>query len=255
MIQFNLGRVLQAEGNLADAEATIKSVLESRRRVLGPTHEDTERTQETLAHLLQHVRKPAESAKLFQDLGDLRPENVSYACGRTLALLAADNLPGARASSARLLHDFGKTSDPNTATSVLQTYLVVPPAAEDEGMLADLADRVVGPNRERLLGATSYRMGRYPAAMEHLSKAASSGVARCWDWLFLAMTYQHLAKPDQARDYLRRAQEWIEAADAVGSDTKEPRWQDWGDRSRIRALYREAEELIQDQQAPGRPAR
>jgi len=82
------------------------------------------------------------------------------------------------------------------------------------------------------LGAALYRTGDYARAIEALQKAwqLGSGGPNGRAWLFLAMAHWRLGEAEVAREWLRKAVEWI---DENRPDDKE--------RRRLRS---EAEELL-----------
>lgn len=246
MIRFNLARVFQAQGKLADAESGMRQVLEARRRVLGPRNPDTERTMIELADLLQEAGKAAESVNLFQELAAMYPTNATYVARRTLALLAAGNLDGARASVSDALQRFAHANEPMVASALVPACLLVPVRTDQAAVLIQLAERVSGPARQNLRGASLYRAGRFAEAVEHLSTVSSTASQPVWSWLFLAMAQNRCGDIAKARETLAKAHEWIDARSHSPANKKGPAWEGWMQKAQVQSLYREAEQLIAD---------
>jgi WD40 repeat protein/serine/threonine protein kinase/tetratricopeptide (TPR) repeat protein len=126
---------------------------------------------------------------------------------------------GYRQTCAELMRDFGTTRDASAANAVAYTRVLL-----RQGLTREEADKLAAiskvsvdakPDSSDYLstyGAALYRAGRFQQAVEQLDKARHYSVDDVWQQLFLAMAHHRLGHPDDARSWLQKAEERIEAA-------------------------------------------
>jgi serine/threonine protein kinase/Tfp pilus assembly protein PilF len=97
---------------------------------------------------------------------------------------------------------------------------------------------------QRTLGAALYRAGRYDDALKQLREAdkASAGDRPALTWLLLAMVYQRLDKPAEARRWLDEADKWTEQASRAKPGTNGALA--WYQRTEVDCLAEEARALV-----------
>jgi hypothetical protein len=91
------------------------------------------------------------------------------------------------------------------------------------------------------LGPALYRAGKLQDALLELEQSApaSTGLAQCRIWLFLAMTHERLGHAASARQFLAKARDSIEEADR--NDTL---YDDRLQQTEFQILRREAEDQM-----------
>jgi len=154
------------------------------------------------------------------------------------ALLGAGDTEGYRQMCNRLLSRVGEPEARSGAQDLLGVCTLAPGAVTDPQSLLRLADRVYkddpdDPRSGHALGTSLYRAGKHPEALERLKVAARDGSVGSMLWLALA--YARTGKPNEARQWLRKAAE---------AEKKEVRWVYWGQRLEERLLREEAETEI-----------
>jgi tetratricopeptide (TPR) repeat protein len=175
-----------------------------------------------------------------------------------LASLAADDFAAYRSVCASMLEQFGRTDDAASAHWVAWTCALAPDAVTDWNQpvkLARFALQQKGTESDRharttALGALLCRAGRFADAIEALQEA--NGVwekaavkppmsSPVYTWFFLAMAHHRLGHAEEARNWLDKANQFIEkqAKDPVNEPS-----QPWNRRMTHRLLRREAETLI-----------
>jgi WD40 repeat protein/serine/threonine protein kinase len=231
------------------------------------------------------------------DLGD-RDENTLRR--QALAALGGGNRSTYRRVCADLLKRLGETGSSPPVSHVLWTCLLLPRPTAETKQLVSLAERARAgkpndPACQAVLGAALYRAGRFKEAVRWLGtaltpapemqgnsqeerpsrKPASSRgfkVPQTIDSpsdaatsLFLAMAYQRLGRPAEARKCLRLALEWIDGAprgaytrdeerpalsgekrDAPNPimELQEPPARSWEERVELQTLRRETQSLL-----------
>jgi WD40 repeat protein len=162
---------------------------------------------------------------------------------QAVAQLAAGRHDAYRATCAAMIRRFRKDGN---AVRVLYACLPSPDASNPAALAALVESAGLGEGYERILGAVSYRCGRYAEAICFFQKAEAKGeVSRAWDWLFLAMAHHRGGDREKARSYLARAREWMEEADRREKPGDAKRlWIAWSERVEVRSLRREAEALL-----------
>jgi tetratricopeptide (TPR) repeat protein len=159
-------------------------------------------------------RAAADYAKAME-LGRQLPE-IGY--HHALLLLLAQNLDGYRRSCTDLLARYGNTGDPFEAMVVAWSCGLAPGAVADPLVPVRLAERAVKSLPQislylNTLGAAQYRAGQYEKAIERLNESIKvSREGGSWaDWVFLAMAHYRLGHRDEARQWLRKVQQFDRA--------------------------------------------
>jgi WD40 repeat protein/serine/threonine protein kinase/Flp pilus assembly protein TadD len=181
---------------------------------------------------------------------------------RAVLRLAQRDRAGYRQTCASILERYGKTEQPSTAWTVAWICALAPGATAEPDRLVQLAETSVyfdssyiDPdlryNYARARGAALLRAGLYGAAQEQLNEAAQM---RKWDtpttWLLLAIAHHHLGQPEEARQWLGKAVQWVEESMQQAPERRAIptfSWHrvGWAERQTFQLLRREAEELIQ----------
>ncbi len=181
---------------------------------------------------------------------------------RAVLRLAQRDRAGYRQTCASILERYGKTEQPSTAWTVAWICALAPGATAEPDRLVQLAETSVyfdssyiDPdlryNYARARGAALLRAGLYGAAQEQLNEAAQM---RKWDtpttWLLLAIAHHHLGQPEEAREWLGKAVQWVEESMQQAPERRAIptfSWHrvGWAERQTFQLLRREAEELIQ----------
>ena len=202
-----------------------------------------------------------------------------------ISRLAGGHIEGYRQACASLLRDFGRTDDPGLAVGASWTCALVPDAVEDREAVVRLTRKALDVEEEKpkshvllqILGAATYRAGRFEEALGYLNDAmraipgwdepelkidptAYGGLslepapgADALDWLFLAMAHYRLGHAKGARTWLDKAVAVIDEAlkDPPKGNASVPRI-DWRTRLAYRALRREAESLVNGDGSPSK---
>jgi tetratricopeptide (TPR) repeat protein len=176
----------------------------------GNAHAELGRWQQAAADLTRAIEQDAGKPNLQIDL--------------TFVHLAEGDFSRYRGACTRLLRDFGQSKDVNVANAVAWTCTLAPDAVEDREAVVRCARSAVKPMPKdpdklrslQILGAATYRAGRFQEAIDHLNDAlkaltepggpglgidpkAAGGVSSgpapggdAPDWLFLAMAHHRL---------------------------------------------------------------
>src|SRR5262249_31980079 len=127
-----------------------------------------------------------------------------------MAQLAVGKTDAYRGIATRMWEQFGKTANARTATRLGITLVQAPAAVADGERLVQLGER----SNVLVQGAALYRAGKWEQAVRVLeTPTGSTGFSQAWAWLFLAMAHERLAHAATARQFLEKAQAWIDAAD------------------------------------------
>jgi DNA-binding beta-propeller fold protein YncE len=181
------------------------------------------------------------AARAF-DRATRQPEaSGSVLVAALVAHTAAGDEAARRRVTAELLRRLEKESEPRLRTPLLARALEVPCDAESARVLlacasADL-DRQRTANTLHRYGAALFRAGRYSEATRALAESVQEqGKGGYVDtWLFQAMTARQLDRPEQARDLLKRVEQWH-----AGQT-----FPDWQTRVRWDALLKEARQVVE----------
>jgi WD40 repeat protein/tetratricopeptide (TPR) repeat protein/tRNA A-37 threonylcarbamoyl transferase component Bud32 len=187
----------------------------------------------------------------FRNAVALDPADLQVGCQYAVLCLQAGDKAGYRRACADLLRRFGETRDPQTANAVVWVCALAAEAVADPTQPVRLAEkaaaRVPGKYEScKALGAALYRAGKPQAAVNKLKEglALYGGGGAVWDWLFLAMAYHRLGRPDEARVWLNKAARLIDGAQGKAKAGPRNPWLSWDQDLRLRLLCREAESLL-----------
>lgn len=202
---------------------------------------------------LQRMIVPAEASDTYRASSDLLPAAA--------LLMECSDLPGYEESRAAAAERFEQTSKLLVAERALKSCLLAPASDATLKKLTPLVACVTNylssPEPDPpwaswvsvVLGLYQYRSGQFAAALESASRHSAYGtsnpartaLARC----VMAMSYQQLGKPEQARAELSMAGELIEPrfqGELDLGDDEHGHWYDW---LIARVLLREADGLIE----------
>jgi WD40 repeat protein/Tfp pilus assembly protein PilF len=200
----------------------------------------------------------AESGKWDQAVSDFRKaiyvgaEKQNTRHEMALLRLASGDLRGYQRACASLLEHLNEKDKPPTTNPVIRTCTLAPGASDNYARLIALAeDAVDGDPRNwtynHTLGAVHYRAAEFDTAIQRLNQAikveGKEGYIR--DWLFLAMAYQQLGHPEDAKRWLDKAVRGIQQV--TGDKTRQAdrgKPLPWSQRLELLLLRREAEVLI-----------
>ncbi len=151
------------------------------------------------------------------------------------AHLANHDQNGYRRVCSEMVQNFGPTPSDEQATRI--AYTCVPGADAVPGIeqLVPLARQAMTlwSGNVRLLGAVSYRLGRYQDATQYLEEH-DERQRRAWDWFFLAMSYHQLDQGEDAHRCLEKGLQWTEAAENL----------EWTEQVEHHHLQKEARTLL-----------
>ena len=217
------------------------------------------------AELSQWDRASADFSKAVE-LGDgERTAQVRLAN----AMLAVNDVGAYRRACSDLLGQLSQDAEPKDADSVTWvclTCMLASDAVADREVPVRLVQRMVDAAKTDadhripllILGAASYRAGRFDEAVRHLDegiKVQGKG-GDPTDWLFLAMAHQRLGHTAEARQWLDKAIVWIDSStrDKPKDETFGARidWQTW---LALQVLRCEAESLVKGSKADAPPVR
>lgn len=201
-----------------------------------------ERRGEACAFLRQWDQAAADLARATKS----DPENAWLWYGAAAARLGSHDLDGYRRVRADILSQFANTTVPTVASHLVYICVVLPARCDEAETMLRLAQfGVLGtPANPRVRAAAHYRAGKYQAAIRDLNESAKVFPSRAWDWLFLAMSQHHLGQSDDARQSLKKAEDWIGRANKnryLGSGLV---WISWYESIEVEQLLGEAKALI-----------
>jgi tetratricopeptide (TPR) repeat protein len=145
----------------------------------------------------------------------------------------------------RLLDRLGEKESPEVAYPILWTCVVGPGGVSEFARLTEMAEDAVDRHPkewkyQNTLGAVLYRADRGSSAIDRLDRSVKMNAKEPEprDMLFLAMAYQKLGHPEEARPWLEKAQQWFARKKTWNADTS------WVQRLELLSLKREAENLV-----------
>jgi WD40 repeat protein/tetratricopeptide (TPR) repeat protein len=167
---------------------------------------------------------------------------------QALLCLRRGDADGYRKTCADLLGRFGESNNPVFDHQVARTCVLAADAGVDPGRVVQLAESggpgITGdPWSRTTLGAALCRAGRYEEAVQRLNevlKVAGPGTT-AETWLYLALAHHGLGHKEEARQWLDKAEAWLEQATRekpAGTPGTAPLSWDW--RLELEALHREA---------------
>jgi tetratricopeptide (TPR) repeat protein len=176
--------------------------------------------------------------------------------------LAMNDVGTYRQACAELLDLHGRLENPEDVLYwVPMTCALGPDAVADPEAVVRLAQRALKASKTvaglhippLILGAATYRAGRFEEAIKYLTQGEGGYPQDC---LFLAMAHQRLGHTAEARQWLDKAIDWIDSStkDKPKGNTLGARidWQTWLE---LQVLRREAESLIKGSKADAPPVR
>jgi WD40 repeat protein/tetratricopeptide (TPR) repeat protein len=169
-----------------------------------------------------------------------------------LANLGAGNRPAYKRTCLEMKERFGNSPKPSELQRLLYACVVTPDGLPDLAAFTETVRRygMMGrPWSRPIGGAFLYRTGQYNEASKRLESIHIDRPPRLipWDYLFLAMAYYHQSDAKRANENLRKAVEWIEAADRQQGGSlgqTRPGWDQWRERLMAHILRRETEALL-----------
>jgi tetratricopeptide (TPR) repeat protein len=161
------------------------------------------------------ARDPKRAAALVKQLLPLNL-NLEMLARCAPLLLLADDTEAYRQLCGRVLGSLGNTRDPRIAYLAARICALAPDAVSDRARVVRLAERAVQflpiPHHEHSLGLAHYRNGQFDRAIEHLNRSiAGNWKANAANWLVLSMVHHRLGHVDEARKWLDKAAQWIDA--------------------------------------------
>jgi serine/threonine protein kinase/WD40 repeat protein/Flp pilus assembly protein TadD len=168
----------------------------------------TERCRSFLAR-----SQPGRAAADFREAVLREPGDLDIRYHYILALMAAGDRDGLRATYAAWLDQIGELADPYTANSVAWSCSLAPVAGVDRQTpvrLAEFALKGSRPAQRELvmntLGAALHRVGRFDDAIHRLEEGIRlrKGESQPQDWVFLSMAHALLGHHEEARRWLDR---------------------------------------------------
>lgn len=157
-----------------------------------------------------------EAADGFRTLIEMEPENHFHYVALQVLLIQLGDLRGYEGLRAEILKRFGGIDDPVVAERIAEGGLALPGAGAELESLAKLADTAVTRGREHTSlidfqfgkALAAYRVGQPQAAIEWGQKVLDAGeesIREAQTCAVMAMAYQRLKKPDEARAALARS--------------------------------------------------
>src|SRR5262249_54799121 len=148
---------------------------------------------------------------------------------------------GYRKLCRRMFERFGQSKDPDDIALLAHTCVLLPGALGDQSRVLQLAEQRLAITKPpslhhnwsvHVLSLAYYRSGKYQAAIDCLTKAASDYAnweERAVNWLVLSMAHQRLGHAAEARQWLDKAASRIqEKQPQRGQPFVPPGWQ-WRD--------------------------
>jgi hypothetical protein len=189
------------------------------------------------------------AAAAFQSAVEQQPENPELSYWLALCRPAAGDLPGYRKVCGATLERFGFDDAPGIASRVAYTCVAGPDAVEDRVQLIQICKKAIPAfkGNERIVGAAFVRDGRFAEGVEQFDASHRTFPPRAWDWIFRAMACHGLGQSAEARDCLKKADQWIAQADgktAFSGEGAQPKWVHWSERIEVQTLRREVESRV-----------
>jgi tetratricopeptide (TPR) repeat protein len=173
-----------------------------------------------------------------------------------LVRLQLKDTEGYRQACARLVKAWKSGADRNAAALAAWTCSIAPDSKVDLDKIVEALEKVKPTASTpsaylalRARGAAHYRYGDFEAAVKHLTEAAELRKQPSPStWYFLAMAHHRLNNKERAKEWLEKANRWLEqshnkpAANAQGRLS----WDDlpWNERATLELLGREVRGLL-----------
>jgi serine/threonine protein kinase/WD40 repeat protein len=194
-----------------------------------------------------------EAAAAYDQAVEQFPEEWESWYHAALVHLLRGDAEGYRRLCTRALEPFGGTEDPFAAVYLAWAGVLDAEARVDPTRLPRLAERAAAADPQsyvnlRSLGGALLRAGQPEAAVQRLSEALGVQKESPMTWLLLALAHQRLGHAEEARKWLRQAQQWIdertpktpEGAPKLAGPDNLP----WTERLGLQLLRREAEAKV-----------
>jgi tetratricopeptide (TPR) repeat protein len=173
-----------------------------------------------------------------------------------LAQLGAGDRDGYRRTCGRLMEHFRQSDSGRMANAIAWTCALAPNAVADPARPVQWAEKAVAARPRdyeamNTLGAVLYRAGRFEEAIRRLKEAIAleGRGGNAVDWLFLAMSHRRLGHGEEARQWLKKAVQWLDTPVGTSEEDRAGLQSTWDGRLTVQLLRREAEALFQ----PTRP--
>jgi WD40 repeat protein/tetratricopeptide (TPR) repeat protein len=153
-----------------------------------------------------------EAVQEIQRLAAAREAAPEMRFVEVVAKRRAGDLQASRAACSELLARHGATKNPDRALWILRTCLLDPDAASEAArqttatLLGQLIDLPGYGTRDSFAGAFAVRSGRFPEAIELLTRAAAAEEKTPHTTLFLAMAYARMHRTGEATKWLRESE-------------------------------------------------
>ena len=239
-----LAAAYSAAGRWNEALPLLEETLRLMKAALGPEHPATLGSMGNLASAYQALGRLDEALQLKKEtlrlmkekLGPEHPDTLSSMNNLVSAYQAAGRLDDALSvleGIFRLLNAKLGPEHPDTLSSMneLAWFLatVTDEELRDTTRAVEIAQAVVAASPQtayyrRTLGIALYRAGAWQEAIAHLEAGInlreSADSERLYSAVFLAMAHWQLGEKDEARDWLKKAVQWMEQANANDADLK-----------------------------------
>lgn len=247
-------------GDYSQALRRLADEIQAEQVQLGPTNEQTLQTVRQLADLSGCVADWAGSVRQMRVLMELPGCDLVVLRGCAVAALLDGDERSYREICARVLSEYGATTDAHEADMAAKVCLLIPDAVADLQRAIRLANVAAAEQPDlawyRLVkGMAEYRAGHAAEALRWLDEPASDDDPRIASLagLFSAMARHRLGEGDQARAALSAASRRFDAALSKGNlgEQAGPKW--WFDAAAAILIRAEAERLIMGREVSPRP--
>jgi WD40 repeat protein/Flp pilus assembly protein TadD len=203
-----------------------------------------------------------EAAAAYDQAVEQFPEEWESWYHAALVHLLRGDADGYRRLCTRALERFGGTEDPFAAVYLAWAGVLDAEAGVDPARLLRLAERAAAADPQeyvnlRSLGAAQLRAGQSEAAVQRLNQALGVQKESPMTWLLLALAHQRLGHAEEARKWLRQAQQWIDQATPAkpegGVVLAGPDNLPWTERLGLQLVRREAEAKVGAAAGPPAP--
>jgi tetratricopeptide (TPR) repeat protein len=174
----------------------------------------------------------------------LEPENLAMQLAAARARLAMGDRDAYRKIRDQLLARADQAQDPTIVNNLIWACVLSPEPLADSDRTVRLLEGIVAKEPKKhayvnTLGFVLYRANRLDETVRRLNEAVAvhDKGGHPLDWLGLAMAHHRLGRPDQAADYLSKADQWLAQNRANNKLT-------WQERLELRLLRDEAGTLV-----------
>ncbi len=144
-----------------------------------------------------------------------------------------------------MIERFGRSTAAGTQNSLALSLVTLPvkPDSDEFQFLSSWFENGFRGN-DRIRAALLARIGKSDASQALYQQIQLISPLRGNDLILRSMNSMNLSRPDDAREWLRRAREWIAEADRVAVSPvtwSDIRWNEWNEAVETRLLLNEAE--------------